>query len=72
MRIISAEYKNFASYGNKMQKIEFDNNEGMFYLVVGENGGGKCLSPDTRIDIIFDDPEQKKRFKTFLKNRKPF
>lgn len=72
MKLSSIEFKNFASYGNRVQRIDFNDNEGMLYLIVGENGSGKCLCDDTVIDIIFDDPEQEKRFKAFLEKRKPF
>jgi exonuclease SbcC len=46
MRILSVEFKNFASYGNKLQKIDFSENDGMFYLVTGENGSGKSTISD--------------------------
>jgi len=46
MRIQSIEFRNFASYGNKLQKIEFADNDGMFYHVIGENGSGKSTLSD--------------------------
>ena len=46
MRIQSIEFKNFASYGNKLQKIGFSEKDGMFYLVTGENGSGKSTISD--------------------------
>lgn len=46
MRIISVSFKNFASYGNKLQQIDFSKNDGMFYLVTGENGSGKSTISD--------------------------
>jgi len=41
MKIISVEFKNFASYGNRIQQIEFEGNKGELYLVLGNNGAGK-------------------------------
>lgn len=40
MFIKTIEFKNVASYGNKLQKIEFDN-QASFYLLLGQNGAGK-------------------------------
>ena len=34
MKIKSIEWKNFGSYGNTNQKIEFDSAQGNFYLIV--------------------------------------
>ena len=41
MRIHKVEFKNFASYGNRPQVIEFDKKESELYLVLGGNGAGK-------------------------------
>ena len=41
MKIVSIEFKNFSSYGNKVQKIEFNNEHSELYLAVGQNGAGK-------------------------------
>ena len=40
MKINSIEWKNFNGYGNIPQRIDFTN-EGMLYLLVGQNGAGK-------------------------------
>jgi DNA repair exonuclease SbcCD ATPase subunit len=40
MRIKKIEWRNFASYGNKKQEIEFTN-EASFYQLSGGNGEGK-------------------------------
>lgn len=40
MKIKSVEFKNIASYGNQIHKIEFGD-VGDFYLIVGANGSGK-------------------------------
>lgn len=41
MRINKLEFKNFASYGNRVQIIEFEKEKSDLYLVLGENGSGK-------------------------------
>ena len=46
MKIKSIEWKNFGSYGNTNQKIEFDSAQGNFYLIVGGNGAGKSTISD--------------------------
>jgi len=46
MRIKSVAFKNFGSYGNKLQEIEFSNDTGNFYLIVGNNGAGKSTISD--------------------------
>ena len=41
MKINRVEFKNFASYGNRTQVIEFDKDKSDLYLVLGGNGAGK-------------------------------
>lgn len=41
MRIKSVQYKNFASYGNRIQYMEFEKDSSDLYLVLGANGSGK-------------------------------
>lgn len=41
MRILKVEFRNFASYGNRTQVIEFDKEQSDLYLVLGGNGAGK-------------------------------
>jgi len=41
MQIKSIELKNFASYGNKVQKLVFTENNAELFLVLGKNGDGK-------------------------------
>lgn len=41
MRINKLEFKNFASYGNRTQVIQFDKEASDLYLVLGGNGAGK-------------------------------
>ena len=41
MRIDYIEFKNFASYGNKIQRLEFDQDQSELFLTLGKNGDGK-------------------------------
>ena len=41
MKIRRVEFKNFASYGNRIQVIDFDEHISELYLVLGGNGAGK-------------------------------
>jgi DNA repair exonuclease SbcCD ATPase subunit len=45
MKLTKIEWRNFASYGNKIQSLSFNENTGL-YLVVGENGAGKSTISD--------------------------
>lgn len=46
MKIKEIVFKNFGSYGNRMQRIEFDPHQGAFYVVTGHNGAGKSTISD--------------------------
>jgi DNA repair exonuclease SbcCD ATPase subunit len=46
MKIKEISWKNFSSYGNNLQKIVFEEDQGNFYLVVGSNGAGKSTISD--------------------------
>jgi len=67
MIIKELTYKNIKSYGNKIQKITFDDKGGLT-LLTGTNGAGKCLSPDTEIDISIEDKEIELLLLDFLEN----
>lgn len=41
MRIDYIEFKNFASYGNQVQRIEFKQDTSELFLTLGKNGHGK-------------------------------
>lgn len=41
MKIKKVEFKNFASYGNRLQTIDFEEGKSNLYLVLGGNGAGK-------------------------------
>jgi DNA repair exonuclease SbcCD ATPase subunit len=46
MKLSKVEWRNFASYGNKLQTLEFDGDKSNLYLLVGENGAGKSSISD--------------------------
>jgi len=46
MKIKTIAFKNFGSYGNKLQEIDFSDDIGNFFLVVGSNGAGKSTISD--------------------------
>lgn len=73
MIIKSISLKNFKSFGNNKQTVEFNTTTGNLILLSGQNGAGKCLSPDTKIEIIIEDEETMNLLLKFLENRKkPF
>jgi len=73
MIIKSISLKNFKSFGNNKQTVEFNTTTGDLILISGQNGHGKCLSPDTEIEIFIEDEKTRNLLLEFLKNRKkPF
>lgn len=46
MKIKSVSWKNFGSYGNRLQTIDFTSVSGAFYVVTGHNGAGKSTISD--------------------------
>lgn len=46
MKIKSIAFKNFGSYGNRLQEISFHQTTGAFYVVTGHNGAGKSTISD--------------------------
>lgn len=67
MRILNLEFKNFASYGNTVQKLKFEKDHNDLILLSGLNGAGKCLSGDTEIEIDIEDNKLYEDFVNFLK-----
>ena len=68
MIINSLEFRNIKSYGNKVQKLEFDT-EGGLILLTGTNGAGKSTIQDSIDLALFNqvrgkqsDTERIKRF----------
>ena len=41
MKILKVKFKNFCSYGNVFQEIEFHKDQSELYLITGSNGAGK-------------------------------
>ena len=56
MRINSIEFKNFASYGNTIQRIEFGS-EAQLYLTLGKNGHGKTTIANSIIYALYGKVE---------------
>lgn len=69
MRINNFRWKNINSYGNKLQTIK-TKPEGSLNLIVGDNGSGKCVHPDTEIELNFGNPELEKKFMDFVNKNK--
>jgi ABC-type uncharacterized transport system ATPase component len=69
MKINKLLFKNFASYGNRIQEIEFNKEQSDLYLVLGGNGAGKCLDKETKLVIDIEDEEIKKQFLEFLERK---
>ena len=67
MKIKSLKWKNFMSYGNKIQELKFNDSNDLI-LLFGNSGNGKCVSKDTIINIEIDDPSEKLQFIDFLNN----
>jgi len=57
MRIDSIAFKNFASYGNKIQKIEFENEFSELFLTLGKNGDGKTTIANAIIFALYGKVE---------------
>ena len=70
MKIELLKFKNFANYGDEVQQIHFNQNLAEFYLILGKNGDGKCLSKSTEIEVDIEDPHIKEQFLEFLKKKK--
>ena len=56
MRINSIEFKNFASYGNQVQTIEFED-QAQLYLTLGKNGHGKTTIANSIIYALYGKVE---------------
>jgi exonuclease SbcC len=53
MRIDFIEFKNFASYGNQLQRIEFDPEQSKLFLTLGKNGDGKTTIANAIIYALY-------------------
>jgi len=59
MKLNRVEWRNFASYGNKIHSIDFDKDRANLYLVVGENGAGKSTISDVITFALYGKLEGK-------------
>ena len=53
MKIKEIEFKNFASYGNKTQKLTLTGEKAEFYLTTGKNGDGKTTIANAIIYALY-------------------
>ena len=53
MLISEISLKNFKSFGNNEQKLKLDTEKGDLILIVGNNGNGKSVDPNTEIEVEF-------------------
>lgn len=67
MRIQTVEWKNFNSYGNQIQKINFEKESGDLYLLIGSNGHGKSTISEVITFALYGKIERKN--KSDLPNR---
>ena len=59
MKILKIEWRNFSSYGNRLQTLEFPN-EACLFQVVGENGSGKSTISQVIAFALYGKVEGKK------------
>lgn len=57
MRIDSIAFKNFASYGNKVQTIQFEQEYSELFLTLGKNGDGKTTIANAIIFALYGKVE---------------
>jgi len=57
MRIQSIEFKNFASYGNSIQRLEFDEDVTELFLTLGKNGHGKTTIANAIVYALYGKVE---------------
>lgn len=57
MRIDYIEFKNFASYGNQKQKLEFKKDSSELFLTLGKNGDGKTTIANAIIYALYGKVE---------------
>ena len=57
MRIDYIEFKNFASYGNKAQRLEFEQDKSELFLTLGKNGDGKTTIANAIIYALYGKVE---------------
>jgi len=57
MRITSIEFKNFASYGNQVQSLNFEDDKSELFLTLGKNGDGKTTIANAIIFALYGKVE---------------
>ena len=57
MRIDFIEFKNFASYGNKLQRLDFKEDGSELFLTLGKNGDGKTTIANAIIYALYGKVE---------------
>jgi len=57
MRISSIEFKNFASYGNQVQSLDFEEGKSELFLTLGKNGDGKTTIANAIIFALYGKVE---------------
>lgn len=57
MKIKLIEFRNIASYGNKMQRVEFNQDNAELYLTLGKNGDGKTTIANAIIFALYGKVE---------------
>lgn len=57
MKIQSIEFKNFASYGNSIQRLEFEDNGSELFLTLGKNGHGKTTIANAIVFALYGKVE---------------
>jgi DNA repair exonuclease SbcCD ATPase subunit len=61
MKILSVEWKNFNSYGNSPSRIDFENDSGDLYLLIGGNGHGKSTISEVITFCLYGRIERKNK-----------
>jgi DNA repair exonuclease SbcCD ATPase subunit len=57
MRIQSIEFKNFASYGNSIQRLSFEEDHSELFLTLGKNGHGKTTIANAIVFALYGKVE---------------
>lgn len=57
MKIQSIEFKNFASYGNAKQRLEFEDDGSELFLTLGKNGHGKTTIANAIVYALYGKVE---------------
>lgn len=61
MKILSVEWKNFNSYGNAPSRVDFENDSGDLYLLIGGNGNGKSTISEVITFCLYGRIERKNK-----------